>query len=60
MTITLNEKELETIHKAKQIANDIRDRVKETENLRRIPNSTIQQLKDHGIFKMCVQPGMVG
>ncbi|MGE7601617.1 acyl-CoA dehydrogenase family protein [Peribacillus sp. NPDC097675] len=59
MTITLNEKELETIHHAKQIANDIRDRVKETETLRRIPNSTIQQLKDHGIFKM-LRPARYG
>lgn len=59
MTTILNEKELDVIQKAKLAAKDIRDRVKETESLRRIPEATIKQLKDHDIFKM-LRPARYG
>lgn len=52
MTITVNESEYEVLNNAKKIAQDIRERTKETEELRRIPESTIQQLKDMDIMKM--------
>ena len=52
MSILLTEKEQAILEKAQEIAVDIRSRVRETEEIRRIPEVTIQQLKDAGIFKL--------
>ncbi len=59
MTTILNETELEVIQNAKLVAEDIRKRAKETEEIRRIPEATIQQLKDLNIFKM-LRPAKYG
>jgi len=50
MTITVMEQEV--ISKAVEVAANVRKRVKETEETRRIPEATIQELKDSGIFKL--------
>ncbi|QFK71915.1 acyl-CoA dehydrogenase [Pradoshia sp. D12] len=52
MDTILKETELDLMTKTKAVADDIRKRVKETEEIRRIPESTIKQLKDNQIFKM--------
>ena len=52
MDTILKETELDLMGKTKTIANDIRKRAKETEEIRRIPETTINQLKENDIFKM--------
>ena len=52
MTTVLTKNELELIESAKKIAIDIRGRVKETEEIRKIPEVTMQQLKDSNILYM--------
>lgn len=52
MKTILKEIDKDLIIKARNIANDVRNRAKETEEIRKIPDATINQLKDHHIFKM--------
>ena len=52
MDTILKETELDLMGRTKTIANDIRKRAKETEEIRRIPDTTINQLKENDIFKM--------
>lgn len=52
MTVISNAQEEQLIQRAKTIAEDVRGRVQETEQLRRIPEATIQQLKENELFKM--------
>ncbi len=52
MDTILKEAEKDLMINTRNIANDIRNRAKETEEIRKIPDATINQLKDNHIFKM--------
>lgn len=52
MTTMLTEKETQLLNKTTEVAANVRKRVRETEEIRRIPATTIQELKDAGIFKV--------
>ena len=50
MTTALTERQIEVMNKMQEIAANVRKRVKETEEIRRIPEATMQELKDSGIM----------
>lgn len=59
MTTTFTEKERDLMDATKQIAENVRGRAKETEQIRRIPEATMHELKEAGVFKM-LRPAMYG
>ncbi|EKB43970.1 Flavin-dependent monooxygenase, oxygenase subunit HsaA [Solibacillus isronensis B3W22] len=50
MTTALTERQIEVMNKMQEIAANVRKRVKETEEIRRIPEATMQELKDSGLM----------
>ena len=60
MPDVLTKNEIAIIDEAKVLAEKIRGRAKLTEELRRIPEETIQELKDTGIFKILRPKGYGG